>query len=224
MKTAIKYLILGGGGHARVIIDCLQDLGLHHSAAILDQDPTRWDQELMGVPIVGGDEQLPQLVAAGVTHFIVGLGGTGDNGPRRRLFELGIKHGLSPLDIRHPTAFVSKYASLGAGTVVFPHAVVNAGASVGRNVIINTGAIIEHDCVIGDHVHLATGSLLCSTVSVGNESHIGAGATIRQYLSIGDRAVVGAGAVVVKDVNAYSVVAGVPAKVLAVRRGDARRD
>jgi acetyltransferase-like isoleucine patch superfamily enzyme len=97
---------------------------------------------------------------------------------------------------------------------------VNAGAALGVNVIINTGAIVEHDCVVGDHVHIATGSRLCSTVHIGTGAHIGAGAIVRQLITIGEEAIVGAGAVVVKDVEPWTVVVGVPARVLKQRRKD----
>ena len=211
----VSCLILGGGGHARVVIDSMQACGILESAAILDRDPSIWNQEILGVPVLGGDELLGQLAGQGVTSFVVGLGGVGDNRPRRRLFELGLARGLKPITVEHPSAVCSPWASIGAGTVVLPMAVVNAGVSLGDNVIINTGAIVEHDCVVGDHAHVATGSQLCSTVSVGAGAHIGAGATVRQGISIGEGAIVGAGAVVVKDVEPWTVVVGVPARPIS---------
>ena len=213
--TAIpSCLILGGGGHARVIIECLQANHTEESLAILERDPAMWGQEVLGVPVLGGDEMLPELARDGSTRFLVGLGGVGDNRPRRRLFESGLEHGLKPLTICHPSAVCSPSASLGGGTVVFPAAVVNACARLGANLIVNTGAIVEHDSVVGDHVHLATGSRICAAVRIGDAAHIGAGSTVRQGISIGEGAIVGAGAVVVKDVEPSTVVVGVPARVL----------
>ena len=210
-------LILGGGGHARVIIECLRANKTEESLGILDRDPALGQQEVLGVPVLGGDELLPHLAREGTTRFLVGLGGVGDNRPRQRLFESGLKHGLNPLTLCHPSAVCSPSASLGGGTVVFPGAVVNACTRLGTNVIVNTGAIVEHDCTVGDHVHLATGSRVCSTVRIGNAAHIGAGSTVRQGISIGEGAIVGAGAVVVKDVEPWTVVVGVPARVLKTR-------
>jgi sugar O-acyltransferase (sialic acid O-acetyltransferase NeuD family) len=184
---------------------------------VLDADARLWGKEVLGVPILGGDQLLPQLAREGITHFLVGLGGIGDNGPRRELFTIGQRHGLIPLTIYHPSAACSSWARLGVGTVVCPLAVINAGATLGINVIVNTGAIVEHDCQIGDHVHIATGAKLCSTVSVGLAAHIGAGATVRQGVMIGEGAVVGAGAVVIRDVASWTVVGGVPARVLGHR-------
>ena len=210
----IRHVILGGGGHAKVLVDALLACGPVQHCGILDRDQSLWGTDLLGVPVLGGDDLLPELVRRGVTHFIVGLGGVGDNRPRRRLFELGLEHGLTPLTLRHPAAICSPFATIGVGSVVYPAAVVNAGAVVGVNVIVNTGAIIEHDCVIGDHVHVATGAGIASTVKVEAEAHIGAGATLRQRITVGEGAIVGAGAVVVKDVEPWTVVVGVPARVL----------
>ena len=166
------------------------------------------------MPVLGGDELLPQLIDQRATHFAVGLGGAGDNRPRQRLFELGLKYGLKPITVCHPAAILSPFATLGAGSVLLPAAVVNASAVLGDNVIVNTGGIVEHDCLVGDHVHVATGSRLCSAVRVGESAHIGAGAIVRQSIVIGEGAIVGAGAAVVKDVDPWTVVAGVPARVL----------
>ncbi|MQF67080.1 acetyltransferase [SAR202 cluster bacterium AD-802-F09_MRT_200m] len=209
--TLVSCLILGGGGHARVLIDCMRACGILESVAILDRDPDLWGQEMLTVPVLGGDELLGELAAQGATNFLVGLGGTGDNRPRRQLFELGLSHGLAPMNVIHPSAVCSPWAKLGNGSVVLPKAVINAGALLGDNVIVNTGAIVEHDCEIGNHAHVATGASLCSTVKVGIGAHIGAGATVRQLISIGEGAIVGAGAVVVKDVDPWTVVVGVPA-------------
>lgn len=219
--TSVKQIILGGGGHARVLIESLYPSGLAENVCVLDKDRSLWGKDLLGVPVLGGDELLPELVHQGATHFVVGLGSVGDNRPRQRLFELGLSAGLIPLTIIHPAAIFSKWAKMGAGTVIFPGAVVNTDAFLGVNVIVNTGAIVEHDCVIGDHVHVATGSRLCGAVQVANGAHIGAGATIREGVSIGAGAVVGAGALVLKDVEPGTVVVGVPARFLEHSGADA---
>lgn len=206
-------VILGGGGHARVLIDCLRESGIAQPFSILDSDSSKKGKELLGVPILGGDDLLPQLVGRGVTHFVVGLGSVGDHRPRQRLFELGLAHYLEPLTVIHPSAVCSKEAKIGRGSQLLPRSIVNAGSKIGENVIINSGAIVEHDCLIGDHAHIATGAKLASAVRVGTGAHIGIGATVRQKISIGEGAIVGAGAVVVKDVEAHTTVVGVPARI-----------
>ena len=216
MKTSNKFvcIILGGGGHASVLIDCIQMTAASTPLAILDRDRSRWGQELMGIPIRGGDELLPELVKEGANCFVVAVGATGDNQPRKHLYELALSYDLEPLTVIHPTATCSRWTTVGSGSQIFPGSIVNAGASLGANVIINSGAIVEHGCVLGDHVHLASGARLSSTVKVEECAHIGAGATVREVLTVGQGAVVGAGAVVVKDVLPDTVVVGVPARPL----------
>ena len=211
---AILCVVLGGGGHARVIVDCLVTSDTARPVAILDTNSSLWGKTVLGVPIVGGDERLAGMKSQGVTHFVVGVGSVGNNQPRARLFDLGLDSKLEPITVMHPASVCSTWASVGAGSVLFPGSVVNSGATLGKNVIVNSGAIIEHDCQVGDHVHVASRACLCSTVRVGDYAHIGAGTTVRQCLAIGVGAVVAAGAAVVEDVPPWTVVAGVPAKVL----------
>jgi sugar O-acyltransferase (sialic acid O-acetyltransferase NeuD family) len=221
-ESSVYCVILGGGGHARVLIDSLRASGFIESCAILDSDSSRWGKDLLGVSILGDDNLLPQFVLGGTRCFLVGLGSSGNNRPRQRLFELGLSHNLKPLTVTHPAAVCSQWAAIGSGSQLLPASIVNAGATVGENVIVNSGAIVEHDCWLGDHVHVATGAALASTVRVGTGAHIGAGATVRQGINIGEWAIVGAGAVVVKDVPARTVVVGVPARPL--RKENARSD
>lgn len=211
----MNCIILGGGGHARVLIDALQETAVS-LYGLLDPDATLWGKQIMSIPVLGDDSLLPELAQTGIVEaFIVGLGGTRNNQPRRKLFEFACNHGLQPVTVIHPRAICSSWANIGVGAQILPGAIVNAGAVVGRNTIINSGGIVEHDCQIGDHVHVATGATLSGMVVVGMGAHIGAGATVKQGITIGEQAVVGAGAAVVKDVLAGQVVVGVPARPLS---------
>ncbi len=214
MSDRISCLILGAGGHARVVIDCLRYNPKVKITGILDAKPSLTGQKLDGISVLGNDEMMEKLLNEGVSHFVVGLGSIGDNQPRRRLFDLAVRVGLIPLMVRHPSAMISPGAELGDGCQFLPGCIVNIGAKFGVNVIVNSGAIVEHDCVVLDHAHISTGSRLSGGVSVESGAHIGAGATIRQGLRIGANAVVGAGSVVVKNVESGSIVAGVPAQLL----------
>ena len=210
-----KCVILGGGGHAKVLIDILQfqsqDVSIR---GILDRNTEFWGSNIYGVPILGGDDLLPGLISEGVNCFVVGLGGVGNNNPRQRLFEFGLACHLQPYTVIHPNALISRFATITPGAQLFPGAIINAGARIGQNVIVNTGSIVEHDCEIMEHVHIASGAKLAGAVKVGVGVHIGAGATILQCVTIGEYTVIGAGAVVLKDVPPRSVFVGVPARPL----------
>lgn len=218
-----RSVILGGGGHAGVLLDVLLDIKTIEIVGILDQNQAKWGTSLYGVKVLGGDEQLRKLLDEGVDSFIVGLGGARNNNPRAALYVKGRQSGLHPINVIHPKAIISKRVTLQEGVQVLGGAIINAGVRIGVNVLANTGAIIEHDCDIGDHVHIATRATLAGGVKVGARAHLGAGATIRQGIRIGEAAVVGAGAVVVSDVEPGSVVVGVPARPIEQRKLGERR-
>jgi UDP-perosamine 4-acetyltransferase len=214
IKAQHNCIILGGGGHARVLIDSLQMVGEVNILGILDPDEKLWGKSMQDIPILGNDERLPECIKQGADSFIVGLGSIGNFQERQRLYSYALSLELEPLPVIHPTATCSRWAKVGLGLQMLPRSIINAGAIIGDNVILNSGAIVEHDCVLGDHVHVATGAQLASGVRLGEGVHIGAGATVRQLISVGEGALVGCGAAVVKDVPPYTTVVGVPAMVM----------
>ena len=212
-------VVIGAGGHARVVLDILLNSRPEMRLILLDAEQSRWGSKMMGVNIVGGDNLLPELYQRGASNAIVALGATRGGSLRKRLFDTSLAIGFSPVEVIHSTAVCSKWAELGSGVQIFAFAVINAGARVGRNTIINTGAIIEHDCFVEDHVHIATAARLCGGVRIGETAHIGAGAILREGVKVGAKAVVGAGAVVIHDVAEATVVAGCPAVPLKIQYG-----
>jgi sugar O-acyltransferase (sialic acid O-acetyltransferase NeuD family) len=205
----MKCILIGGGGHGRVLIEALGPGQIH---GVIDSQPDL--KEVCGVPVIGGDDQLVGLVSLGYTHFIIGVGSSKSCARRTALFDQAIRAGLQPQSVIHPTAYVAQSASCGAGCQILPRAVVHTSARLAEHVLVNTAAVVEHDCSIGAHAHIATGAVVCGGVQIGAAAHIGAGAVIRQGIRVGTRSVVGAGAVVVRDVPDDAVVAGVPAKPL----------
>lgn len=219
MKSAPveRCVILGGGGHARVLIDSIMESGVVEPYAILDMNPTTWNKTVSDIPIIGDDSLLPEVVKQGVRFFVVGIGSVGAAQARIRLFDLGLSNNLEPLLLIHPSAVYSRWSHIKQGSQLLPNSVVNAGAIIGENVIVNTGSIVEHDCIVENHSHIATGARLASSVVVGSGAHIGAGAIVIQGVKIGSGAIVGAGAVVINDVAPNLTVVGVPARVIETR-------
>ena len=209
MKNLSSCVVLGGGAHARIVIDCLRESGAADPVAILDAGLAGGAVD--GVPVRGGDELLPSLREQGILGFIVGVGGTGDNNPRRAAFDRACAAGLDPVSAVHPRAIIASDVVIGRGCLVSAGAIVGRGVILGDNVIVNTGSVIDHDCVLADHVHVSPGATLCGGVRVDTGAHIGAGAVVRQALTIGEAAVVGLGAAVVRDVPASETVVGNPA-------------
>jgi sugar O-acyltransferase (sialic acid O-acetyltransferase NeuD family) len=212
MNGRLRCVLLGAGGHAKVIIEALRGRHPEIDLCVLRARGGAGGSELMGVPVVGDDGDLPRLLADGVRFFAVGLGAVGDNRPRAALFRLAIEHGLQPLSVQHPSAIVSPSATLAAGCQVLAGAVVGTDAQLGANVIVNSRAVVEHDCRLGEHAHVASGAVLAGGVTVGAGAHVGAGAVVKQGLRIGSGAIVGAGAAVIDDVADGQTVVGVPAR------------
>ena len=210
MTSALRSVILGAGGHARVVLDAMRSRGLVLPECALDSGMA--GASIDGIPVEGGDELLPQLAAKGITHFILGIGGLGSSPLRPQIWEKAVGAGLAPLGVFHAEALVAESASVGAGAQVLARAVVNAGACIGKGSIVNTSAVVEHDCRVGDFCHLAPMSCLGGGVSVGDSSHIGLGAVVREYRKIGSSTIVGTGAAVICDLPDMCTAVGVPAK------------
>jgi len=210
-----RVVVVGGGGHARPVIEALRTSAQRlEPVACTDSDPRRWGKTVDGVAIVGDDELLEGLLAEGITTACIALGGHGENGPRARLYAYVHSLGFDLPAVVHGWAHVAHSASLGRASVVLMGAVVGAGARLGENVLVNSAATVEHDCEIGDHAHLASGCTLGGGVAIGARAHVGLGAAILQGRRVGAGAIVGAGAVVVHDVAAGETVVGCPARAL----------
>lgn len=200
-------LIIGAGGHGKVVADAALETGKWDEIVFLDdawpekQNNGLWD-------IQGKVDQLSNWKGrcAGAVVAI------GNNHLRMELQSKLIAAGFEVATVVHPSARISRFAKLGAGSVVFAHAVVNVDALVGDAAIINTAATIDHDCRLGHGVHVAPGANLGGGVIVGDYSWIGIGAAVRHYLSIGVDVTVGAGAVVVSNINDGVTAVGSPAR------------
>lgn len=206
-----QIIILGAGGHARVIADILS----RQRRSLLGFMDDHVNGDVVGLPCLGPISNLESVVASlgdGCVSLVVGIG---DNHTRYRVVErirhVVVKHQISFATVLDPSSVISVNAQLGPGTVVMPNAVVNSGARVGSHTIINTAATVDHDCIIGDFVHLSPGVHLAGNVVVQCGAHLGIGAVVIPGVRIGSWTIVGAGSSVVRDIPDGVVAYGVPA-------------
>lgn len=205
-----KIVLIGGGGHCKVVIDMIKLGERFEIVGIIDKEKG----QVMGVPIIGDDEILEKLFNEGVRKAFVCVGGISNPRIREKLYLNLKKIGYSLPVIIHPHSIISDSVSIGEGTCVMAGAVLNAGCKVGENCIINTRALVEHDANLDKNVHVSPGAIVLGDVTVGKNSLIGAGTVIKQGISVGENTIVGAGSVVVKDIAEGSKAYGVPAKVV----------
>lgn len=198
-----QVMVIGGSGHARVIIDAILSCG-DQVVGILD-DGIPAGTRVLGVPVLG---KVTDYIRFSEYRYVIAIG---NNDVRRHIAE---KLDVEWYTLIHPTAYVSRFAQVGEGSVIMAHAAVNAGAVVGRHCIVNTGAIVEHDNRVNDFAHLSPSAALSGAVTVGECTHIGIGAVVRNNITITDNCVIGAGAVVVKDIMESGTYVGIPARKL----------
>lgn len=204
-------VILGAGGHARVLIAALELQGISPIGCLAPQAPgTEWPAD---VAYLGDDEMLARLDPSRV-EIINGIGSVGSTAARRNLFLAVKSRGFTFAPVIHPAAIISDGATLGEGAQVMAGAIVQTGARIGANVLINTGAIIDHDCRIADHCHVATGACLSGAVELAEGVHVGTGAAVIQGIRIGAGSLIGAGTVVVRDLPPGITAVGNPARIL----------
>ena len=206
-----KILLIGAGGHGKVVLDALLSQKEYAIAGIIDVKELVGTKVLSG-SVIGTDADLPRFYRSGIKLCFIGVGSIGDPQLRVKLYETAKRAGFSFPNVISPEALVSPHAVLGEGNYVAPGVIINAGARIGNHCIINTGAIVEHDCRIGDFVHLSPGSVLSGVVTVGDYSHIGTGSVVIQNLAIGSKVMVGAGSVVTKDIRNGVKAFGNPCK------------
>lgn len=208
-KIKERIVLVGGGGHAKVIIDAVRgskDFGIY---GIIDP-ALKIRTSVLGIQVKGPDDILPQIFRNGIKCAFIGIGSVGNCSVRKKIYTMLKGIGFKLPYIVHPKAIVAEGVSIEEGAFVAAGAVINPGVKIGKNVIINTSSSVDHDCAIGDFVHIAPGAILSGGVKVGDEAHIGTGANIIQGITIGKKAFIGAGSIITSDVAKERRVYGQP--------------
>jgi sugar O-acyltransferase (sialic acid O-acetyltransferase NeuD family) len=209
-------ILLGGGGHGRVLLAALMASGRKKEIiGIIDPMAAQLGSKVGSVPVLGVEEKLAFNYTPTEVKLLNGMGSVGSTSKRIELYNKFLLDGYEFAAVIHPTANIADDVVAGDGAQIMAGAVIQTGCIIGGNVLINSGAVVEHDCKIAHHVHIATGAVVAGGVEIGVGAHVGCGATIIQGVHIGAASVVGAGAVVLENVPDGVVVVGVPAAVLA---------
>jgi sugar O-acyltransferase (sialic acid O-acetyltransferase NeuD family) len=211
-----NIVIVGASGHAKVVIDILGQAGRWKVVGLVDRSHEVGVQ-ILGVPVLGREEDLPRLVGP---HELMGaVVAIGDNSARATVVaRIGsIAPRLKFVPAIHPRAVLAGDVAIGEGSVVMAGAAIGAGASVGRFCILNTNASLDHDSVLEDFASLAPGVTTGGNCRIGTGAAIGIGAVLRHGISIGEHAVIGAGSLVLKSVEAAAVAYGSPARTIRCR-------
>lgn len=204
-------VVVGGGGHARVIVEALRAARADILGYVDREDR---GEGWVGAPYLGSDETLPVSHSPATVELANGLGPRPRElrGLRRERFEALKRLGYDFATIVHPSVIVAAGVDLGEGCQVMAGAVIQPGCRIGVDSVINTAAVLDHDCSIGRHVHLAPGATLCGRVVVDDDAFLGAGTIVIDGVRIGHGSLVAAGTVVTADVAGESMVAGVPGR------------
>ncbi len=204
-------VLLGAGGHCKVIIDIIESSNKYKIIGIIDKNKN--SEKVLGYNVLG-DEGLLEIILNKAENAVVSLGHVKFMQTRHYLFQklVNLKFKLPVLVHKH--SVVSQYTKIGFGTCIMAGSVINPAVTIGENCIINTASIIEHDCTIHNNVHVCPKAAILGGVTIESNSFIGAGSYILPNLNIGKNVIIGAGSVVLSDVSDNCTVVGVPGQVI----------
>jgi sugar O-acyltransferase (sialic acid O-acetyltransferase NeuD family) len=205
-----RAIIIGTGGHCRVVLSILLEVGLHQVLDIIELAKLRHDETILGIPVSGSAENLDSFRGQSTIDVFLAIG----NNVLRREWWFKVKELELPLpNLISPHAIVDRFAILGEGNVVCSKAFIGPECKMGNNNLINTGATAEHEVQIGSHCHLCPSSTVAGRSRIHDDCLIGAGATVIDNLTIASGTALGAGAVLTGSIEqSNGVYVGIPAR------------
>jgi sugar O-acyltransferase (sialic acid O-acetyltransferase NeuD family) len=210
-----NVLVVGSGGHAKVIIDIIEKQNMFNIVGLIDGFKTP-GSEALGYKILGDESILVNPFYENITYGIVAIG---DNWVRNKVANkiIQVKPDFNFITAIHPSANIAKGVIIGDGTVVMAGGIINSDTTIGNHCIINTNSSLDHDNILGNFVTIAPGVVTGGNVIIGSFSSVSLGARVIHKINIGEHSVIGAGSVVVKDIGNQSVWYGIPAKLVRNR-------
>jgi sugar O-acyltransferase (sialic acid O-acetyltransferase NeuD family) len=211
-----KIVLVGAGGHCKVIIDLIRSIGEYEIVGITDKNNV--NEKIFSIDIIGDDSKLQEIYDLGVEYAFICVGALENIKFRNKLFDVLKDIGFKLPVLVHRKAVVSEYAKIDEGSCVMAGAIINSGASIGKNCIVNTGSIIEHDCVVKDNSHISPNACLAGGVIIGHNTQIGLSSSVIQNVIIGNNVILGSGAVAIDNIDDDTIATGVPAKVIRYKK------
>jgi sugar O-acyltransferase (sialic acid O-acetyltransferase NeuD family) len=196
----LPLILLGTGGHAKVVVALLQALGRRIAGVCDPSLAAAGTQEWRGFALLGDDSDLARY-APDDYELAMGIGISPGSNLRSERYKTFTALGYRFPTLIHPGALIDKSVVVAEGAQVMAGVIVQPDVQIGYNTILNTGARIDHDCYIGDHVHIAPGALLCGGVCVSDETFIGASATLLPLVKTGRCCFVAAGSTLARDLT-----------------------
>lgn len=209
-----KIVVIGAGGHAKAVIDTIEQQGRYQIIGLLDKGKTAGDR-ILGYEVLGDESWLTHTDHT-LDGAIVAIGDNWTRGLVRQQINR-MRPELPFITAIHPSAVIAKGASVGAGTVVMSGSFVGCEASIGEHAVLYAHSLVEHDSRIGDYVSFAPKAATGGNVTVGDYAAIAIGVTIIHGVSIGEHSVIGAGSTVIRHIAPLSVAYGTPARVVRSR-------
>ena len=202
-----NLILVGGGGHCKSVIEAAESAG-YNILGVLDT-PENVGKQVLAYSVIGTDDDIPQYVDK--AEFVITVGFIKNPAIRIKLYNKVKEAGGKLATVIASTAHVSKYSTIGEGTVVMHQAFVNAGAHIGANCIINTFCNVEHDAQIGDQCHISTGTMVNGDCKVGDRCFIGSQSVLANGITIDEDIIVGAASFVRKSISEIGIYSGNPA-------------
>lgn len=200
-------VIIGAGGHAKVIADIIIKSG-DNLLGFLDDNIELDTIIIEDYMIMGKVEDCIKISEINPDAcFIIAIG---NNQTRKKIAET--YKDINYYTAIHPSSQIAIDVEIAEGSSIMANTCINSSAKIGKHCIINTASIVEHDNQINNYVHLSPNVTSCGTVTIGELTHIGAGTTIKNNINITAECIIGAGAVVVKEIEEKGTYVGVPAK------------
>jgi len=206
-----RVVVVGAGGHSRVVISILESLGKYEIIGVADRYLDYFGEQILGYNIKYSWDALPVLLKEGVKFAVIAVG---NNKERESLYNNLIEMGFLIPNIVHISSLLEQNVVLNNGNQICMGVIMSSSVTVGSNNIINTGSLLDHEVDVGNNVFIAPGCCIAGRVKIGDNVFIGIGVNIIENIKIGNNAVIGAGSVVLEDIPDNATFVGVPAKMI----------